>query len=866
MRAVDIEWEDGPIEGSIEVSGEATARLEVAQGAGQVDGSRFAFASTGPCRVRLVVDSENVSWGPAPTMVTARTMRGSFTFLLRDVDAACPILIPAYGALVLPADDPRTYSGVREEVRARGLRTTLQQIEADAEETYETAARHTRNLHCPTWLGLGRDMRIFELQYAHETPAHSILPRFHGFPVPAAADADTALHYTFYFSRGESCVDSLKRRLDEGVLPILHARLDDGGVLYHAIAFASLEASPLTPETVRGTHYLVADRHGHGHMLTPEQEALYQELLPAEKERDEEVVLYHRVEAINTQSAPRYAWFKCPSPNIPSTFDGRTGLGFLGNGRAFMAARLNGAPMPKEEVAILLMPGQTAVFDFALAHRPVPRERAEALARQDFAARLEGCRAFWKQKLARAATVSVPEQRVDEMLHAGLLHLDLVAYGLEPEGPVAPTIGVYCPIGSESSPIIQAMDSFGWPKLAERSLEYFLAKQHEDGFMQNFGGYMLETGAALWSMGEHYRTTRDADWVRRIGPGVVRACEYLLAWRRRNMLSELMGRGYGLIEGKVADPEDPYHAFMLNGYAYLGMARAAEMLACVDAAAGARWAQEAAAFKADIRAALNEAIARSPVVPLLDGTWSPSVPPWAEARGPVSLLTDEGKWFTHGAFTARDSLIGPLYLILQEVLEPCEPAADWLLNVHADLYHTRNVAPSQPYYSPHPIAHLRRGEVKAFLKAYYNGFAGLADRETYTFWEHYFHASPHKTHEEGWFLMQTRWMLWMEDGDALALLPGIPRAWMEDGKRIVLDGIATHFGAVSLTLASHVAQGRIEAQFSCDPARRPRIVRLRVPHPDGRRAVHVSAGAYDAATETVTLEPAEKPMTLEVRF
>ena len=57
--------------------------------------------------------------------------------------------------------------------------------------------------------------------------------------------------------------------------------------------------------------------------------------------------------------------------------------------------------------------------------------------------------------------------------------------------------------------------------------------------------------------------------------------------------------------------------------------------------------------------------------------------------------------------------------------------------------------------------------------------AGLADRETYTFWEHYFHASPHKTHEEGWFLMQTRWMLWLEDGDTLKLLPGVPRAWLE---------------------------------------------------------------------------------------
>jgi hypothetical protein len=47
---------------------------------------------------------------------------------------------------------------------------------------------------------------------------------------------------------------------------------------------------------------------------------------------------------------------------------------------------------------------------------------------------------------------------------------------------------------------------------------YFLDKQHDDGFIQNFGGYMLETGAALWSMGEHYRYTRDEAWVRQISP------------------------------------------------------------------------------------------------------------------------------------------------------------------------------------------------------------------------------------------------------------------------------------------------------------------------------------------------------------
>ncbi len=70
--------------------------------------------------------------------------------------------------------------------------------------------------------------------------------------------------------------------------------------------------------------------------------------------------------------------------------------------------------------------------------------------------------------------------------------------------------------------------------------------------MQNFGGYMLETGAALWSMGEHYRYTRDDEWVKQIEPKLLKACEFMLKWRQRNQHDDLRGRGYDLMEGKVA--------------------------------------------------------------------------------------------------------------------------------------------------------------------------------------------------------------------------------------------------------------------------------------------------------------------------
>jgi len=158
---------------------------------------------------------------------------------------------------------------------------------------------------------------------------------------------------------------------------------------------------------------------------------------------------------------------------------------------------------------------------------------------------------------------------------------------------------------------------------------------------------------------------------------------------------------------------------------------------------------------------------------------------------------------------------------------------------------------SQPYYSRHPIVHLRRGEVKPFLKAYYNTVASLADRQTYTFWEHYFGASPHKTHEEGWFLMDTRWMLYMEKGDTLELLGGVPRNYLESGKRIELKNVASYFGPVSLRVESRLDEGRIDATVECPADRRPKTVELRLPHPLGRKRMWVKGGSYDPEKEMV---------------
>lgn len=863
-KQIAIEWRDGEMAGRVLVKNGTVVDGRAARGKGSFEAERLRFAGEGSFRLELDIE-ETAGPTAKPAVVTIDTGINPFSFFLRDVGSRYPIYIPKYGVAATVREDERTYADIERDVRARGLVANLDRIAMAPEESYEEAARHTLDLDCQTWLGLARDMRIFGFGLrgtgGEERLWDWVQPRFHGHEVALPENNDKPVLYRFLLGRGIGCVRDITRRLEEGTLPIVHATMVDEDIRYDTTAFVSCETSPLTAETVRGTHYLVADRYGHGHMFTEEQAERCGQLLPDELSREEETVFYFRAAATNTAEVPRYAWFKNVVPNAyvfnndnHYTFDGQTGFAQWADDRVCSVSKLNGKPLAGEETALLIEPGETAVFEFYLPHRPISRQRAERLIRQDFAARREECRHYWQGKLSEAAQVRLPEKRIEEMVQAGLLHLDLVSYGSEPDGTIVPTIGVYTAIGSESAPIVQFMDSMGWHKTARRSLQFFLDKQHDDGLIQNFNGYMLETGAALWSLGEHYRYTCDERWVAEIKPQLLKARAYIAAWRSRNMNDELRGRGYGMLEGKTADPEDPYHSFMLNGYAYIGLSRLAEMLAASDPSLSGAIRAEAEALKADIRSAFFQAQARSPVVPIGDGSWVPTAPPWVEHTGPLSLYAEGGKWQTHGSVVARDSLLGPLYLVLQEAIAPEDTAVDFLLHYHNELMYSRNVALSQPYYSIHPWVHLKRGEVKQFLKAYYNGFAGLADRQTYTFWEHYWHASPHKTNEEAWFLMQTRWMLYMEEGDTLKLLPGVPRKWLANGSVIELRNAASYFGAFSLRVASELDKGTIGATIRCPSGRAPAAVLLRLPHPSGAKPTVVTGGVYDERRETVRVD------------
>lgn len=858
---IEIEWQKPFLKGNIEVHHGNLNQIRILKGKGTIKGNTYDLRGNKSIRISVSINQANLNPGPEPTVISIKTDDYPFSFLVRDIQSNNPVYIPAALVVVLPEMDIRSYDAVEKEILLRKSLTKIQKIEREKETSFESAAKETRNMTAPIWLGISRDMRIFQLSEslpdAAIAEANIISPKRSSSSMKLEG-ANNDINYLYSMGRGVGVRNTLTRRLEQGVLPILGSTLIDDDVVYDATTFVTLEKSPI--KELKGTDFLVADNFSAGHMFTKEQQEALKTRIPAALNTEEETILIVRTVMTNKGSVPRYAWFKTPRPGtgwwnkLSYNFDFNTGFSSYTSGQVFCVSRLNGKPLPNEEIALLLQPGEEAVVEFFIPHSPVSRERAAMLATLNYHQKHNEAKDFWLEKLHDGAQIEVPERRINEMIKAGLLHLDLITYGNEPNGVLAPNIGVYSPIGTESSPIIQFYASMGKLEEAKRSLNYFLDKQHEDGFIQNFGGYMVETGAALWSMGEYYRYSRDMEWVMSVKDKMIKSCDYLIAWRNKNKKDELKGKGYGMIDGKVADPEDQFHQFMLNGYAYLGLSRIAEVLTEIDPAQSKRINMEAEAWKKDIRESFFNATALSPIIPLGDGAWCPTAPPWTEAEGPRALYQKRETYWSHGTFTGADAMLGPLYLVFCEVLNPSEPASKDLLNYHSELFYQGNAAFSQPYYSRHNWLQARLGMVKPFLNTYYTTVSAHADRETYTFWEHMYRVSPHKTHEEAWFLMETRWMLYMEIGDTLSLFRTIPRKWLEDGKVINIKNARSYFGKINVSATSYIDKGFIEIQIEGDFIKNPKVVSIRVPHPEGKIPVNIEGGRYDAATETLTID------------
>ena len=866
-----IEWGKSNIRGEIVANNGKINKVVTINGA--IKDNAFQLPLNTKARLTVEVSGYNNEMGPEPTVISVKTSDHSFSFFLRDITKQNPVYISDYNVVILAHDDYRSFAEIENEISQRNTLTKLQRIEKEEESSFETAAPVTRKMSVPVLLGIGRDMRLFELSEELEDMALEgkiIRPRYASTNV-GLPDSDNSA-YIYALGRGVGPKNNISRKLDDGYMPIYHSDLQDDDVTYHTVSFVSFGELPLSNAENKGTHYIISDRHSYGRTFTDEQTREMEKRMEKAYDFKNNIVLYSRTAIENTGKVPRYGWIKLPRPGTGwwqkkvHEYDEETGFSCYSQDRVFCISKLNDKNLPNEELAFLLQPGEKVEFDFFMPHTPISQAAAVTLKNQSFEQKLKETRKYWKEKRSTAASIKLPEKRIEEMLQAGLFHLDLITFGEEPDGALAANVGMYSPIGTESAPIILYYLSMGWHDVAKRVLNYFMETQRPNGHIQNYQDYESETGAVLWIVGEYMRYTNDTIWLKNNREKILKSCDYLIQWRDKNKIDALKGRGYGMIDGKVADPEDNYHQFMLNGYAYLGLSRIAEVLIEIDNINADRLGKEAAEWKKDILETVNTLLTISPLVPLGDGRWVPTLPPWAEADGPRALFQKKETFWSHSTFTVADAMLGPMYLVFCEIIDPKSREAGMLLDYHSELFFQGNSAFSQPYYSRHNWLQAKNKMTKPFLNTYYHTFAAHADRETFNFWEHMYKLSSHKTHEEAWFLMETRWMLYMEEGETLNLFNTIPRRWLEKGNSIELQGVKSYFGTLDASISADSLLDVFRISVKCQDSSKPKNIKIRIPHPEHKKPIEIEGGIYNELTEEVTITPFDGEANIIVKF
>jgi hypothetical protein len=110
-------------------------------------------------------------------------------------------------------------------------------------------------------------------------------------------------------------------------------------------------------------------------------------------------------------------------------------------------------------------------------------------------------------------------------------------------------------------------------------------------------------------------------------------------------------------------------------------------------------------------------------------------------------------------------------------------------------------------------------------------------------WPQYF--GPPST-DGAWFELLRKLIIHELDDDTLLLGQATPRAWLEQGKSIVVERAPTYFGLVDFRVESQVEGGEVKANVAFGSDRRPATLLVRLRHPARRpfRAITVNGESW----------------------
>jgi len=513
---------------------------------------------------------------------------------------------------------------------------------------------------------------------------------------------------------------------------------------------------------------------------------------------------------------------------------------------------------------------------------------------------------YWRGRIDAGTGIYTPEPMINEFYRAHAAHLLINTereVGLSDRYMAKVGTFHYGVYSNESCMMISDLDRRGYSERARQALETWIHYQGTVALPGDYstaegvfygaggyeaGGYNQHHGWVLWCLGEHYWYTRDAEWLNRVAPNIVKACDWITGQRRRNEVAAaqlpLRTIEQGLLPpGSLEDIGDWRVWLSTNVYSWWGMKNAADALADVQHPEAGRLQAEADEYHQAILDAFTEAMRRSPVVRLRDGSWIPHIPSEVHRRG------RSFGWIT-------ETLEGAIHLVRCGVLEPWDRRSTWIIKDFEDnLYLSEQFGYNltgrafERFWFSHggismqanllcnPIPYLQRDEPRHFLRAYFNAFAASYFPDTRMMTEHALPAigdwrgDHYKTSDEANSTYWLRLMFAMEQGDQLWLGAAIPRYWLADGQKIGIERSVTYFGVLSMRMESHADEGYI--LMTIDPPRRnpPREMYARFRHPEGKRMVRCTVNGephedFDPEKEWVRVTPGEEPIEIAAYY
>jgi len=411
------------------------------------------------------------------------------------------------------------------------------------------------------------------------------------------------------------------------------------------------------------------------------------------------------------------------------------------------------------------------------------------------------------------------------------------------------------------------------------SFEYATSMKNDIGYSHD--GTHTGTFLLLAGMADHYLLTGDKAWFEQNRPRIQRAADWLIR-QRRNYLKDVPNRDQLWTAGLLPP--------MVLGDMYLGrchwlwyvatdamsvkaLDRLAQAMEDFDPAMASKYRDEAAAYRKDLRRAVEHEMALSPVRPTRDGTYHTFIPQTPYRRGSRQgegfVVYAEGD-FGLGALPVFDG-IGVL------------PADDPRLSGHLEIVEEshlnsgvekkrkeRGLAEEDDVFfngiaglakaSFVAQTHLRRDDIGPFLRFWMHNYAAfIGEKGGMSEWANLTSlGGGDDLGTTAWFITNFRNLLVWEDGGTLWLARATPRSWLEQGKKISVKNAPTDFGTAAYEIVSDVDNGKIEATVEMPSRKPPKEVVLRFRHPKSAPMKSVTVNGkpwteFNADKETITI-------------